>query len=148
MTRRSLTITVLAAGVLAVVATSTYAAGFFHSVRDPETKKECGACHMVYPPSLMPARSWEKIIGSLENHFGENASLPEPARQKILAFMTANAGDSGAADSWFMRGVRDTDTPPRITEMPFWRSIHGGFPITAFKRASVKKRGNCIGCHG
>ena len=137
--------TFLAAGL---ALSSAFAAGFFHSVRDADAKKECGACHMAYPPSLLPARSWEKIIGSLDSHFGENAALPEPTRLKILAYMTQNAGDSGKSDHWFVQGVRDTDTPARITEMPFWRSIHGGFPSSSFKRPGVKKKGNCIGCHG
>ena len=132
----------------ALLASSALAAGFFHSVKDPVTKRECGACHMVYPPALLPARSWQKILGHLDNHFGDNAAMPEPTRQKILAYMTQNAGDSGATDGWFLRGVQDTETPARITDMPFWRAIHGGFPVTSFKRPAVKKRGNCIGCHG
>ena len=136
------------AAATALLVSSAFAAGFFHSVRDADTKKECGACHMIYPPSLLPARSWQKIIGDLGNHFGEDASLPDATRARILAFMTQNAGDGGASNSWFMRGVGNDATPARITEMPFWRSIHGGFPLTAFKRAGVKKRGNCIGCHG
>lgn len=135
----------LAAGLLV---SSAYAAGFFHSVRDKVTAKECGACHMAYPASLLPARSWQKIIGALDKHFGEDASMPDPARLHILDYMTANAGDSGATDGWFMQGVQDAETPARITDMPFWRSIHGGFPVNAFKRPSVRKRGNCIGCHG
>ena len=145
---RSLLLVALAVLVVVLLEANALAGGFFHSVRDADTKKECGACHMAYPASLMPARSWELIIGSLDNHFGENAELPEPTRLKVLAYMTQNAGDSGATDSWFLRGLHATDTPARITDMPFWRSIHGGFPVTSFKRASVRAKSNCIGCHG
>ncbi len=144
---RSLTLAALFTGASAFLISSAFAAGFFHSVKDPATKKECGACHMVYPPALLPARSWEKIVGDLSNHFGEDASLPDPVRANILAYLTQNAGDSGQTNSWFMRGVRDNVVPPRITEMPFWRGIHGGFSPASFKRPGVKKRGNCLGCH-
>lgn len=123
-------------------------AGFFRSVADADARKECGACHMPYPPALMPARSWEKILGSLDSHFGENAALPEPTRLKILAYMTGNAGDAPKGNAWFMARLRKTDTPARITEMPFWRAIHGGFSPRSFKRAGVKRPGNCLGCHG
>ena len=127
---------------------SASAANFFHSVKDKTVVKECGACHMVYPPSLLPARSWKKIIDHLGDHFGEVATLPEPARIAILGFYGRGAADGSSSDGWFMRGVRPADTPARITHMPFWRAIHGGFSAASFKRPGVKKPGNCIGCHG
>ena len=67
---------------------------------------------------------------------------------KVLEFYTQNAGDNGSSDSWFMRGVKASATPERITKMPFWRLIHGGFSPASFKRPQVRKAGNCLGCHG
>lgn len=133
---------------VALLAGSAQAAAFFHSVKEPTVMKECGACHMVYPPALLPARSWAKIIGDLGNHFGDDATLPAATQAKILEFYSKNAGDAGKANGWFMRGVKPAATPERITKMPFWRAIHGGFSPAAFKRPQVKKVGNCIGCHG
>ena len=37
--------------------------------------QECGSCHFPYQPGLLPAVSWERIMGGLEDHFGENAEL-------------------------------------------------------------------------
>ena len=54
--------------------------------------KECGACHMAYPPTLLPAVSWRKIVATLDDHFGENASLDKETRDKIEAYLVANAG--------------------------------------------------------
>ena len=133
---------------IAALTDGALAAGFFHSVKEPVVVKECGACHMVYPPGLLPARSWAKIIGNLGNHYGDDATLPAATEAKILDFYTQNAGDSGAGNGWFMRGVKASVTPERITKMPFWRGIHGRFPLTAFARPAVKKVGNCVGCHG
>ena len=39
---------------------------------------ECGSCHTFIPPNLLPKKkSWELIMGDLENHFGDDASLDE-----------------------------------------------------------------------
>ena len=112
---------------VAFLAGPAQSAVYFHSVKEPVVVKECSACHMVYPPALLPARSWAKMIGELGHHFGDDATLPEAARAKILDFYTRNADDaghSGYSDAGFMRGVKPSVTPERITDMPFWHSIH------------------------
>ena len=136
---------------VAVLAGTAQSAVYFHSVKEPVVVKECGGCHMGYPPALLPARSWAKMIGELGHHFGDDASLPEAARAKILDFYIRNAGDaghSGYTDAGFMRGVQAGVTPERITDMPFWHSIHDRYPLAAFTRPQVKRIGNCIACHG
>ncbi|HPQ24397.1 MAG TPA: cytochrome C, partial [Gammaproteobacteria bacterium] len=45
-------------------------------VDNPLYLQECGSCHFAYQPGLLPARSWNNLMGGLENHFGENAELP------------------------------------------------------------------------
>ena len=71
------------------------------------TLKECGACHMAFPPQLLPARSWKAIMLGLSDHFGENAELAEPTRAEITAYLVAHAADApGTANGWlFLRGV-------------------------------------------
>ena len=44
-------------------------------IHSPIYQEECASCHMAYPPGLLPARSWEKIMAGLESHFGDNAEL-------------------------------------------------------------------------
>jgi mono/diheme cytochrome c family protein len=34
----------------------------------PLYKQECAACHMAYPPGLLPARSWTRIMSGLDKH--------------------------------------------------------------------------------
>jgi hypothetical protein len=41
-------------------------------------RAECGSCHLAYPPGLLPAASWQRIMIRLEGHFGDDASL-DPA---------------------------------------------------------------------
>jgi Dihaem cytochrome c len=145
--RKTLVITAILSS-LAAQASLAPAASFFHSVKDRTALKECGACHMAYPPALLPGRSWQKIIGNLANHFGEVASLPEKTQADLLLFYVGNAGDSPGGEHYFMNRLRSGDLPARITQMPFWRGIHGGFGASAFTRPNVRKPGNCIGCHG
>jgi mono/diheme cytochrome c family protein len=111
--------------------------------------KECGACHMAYPPVFLPARSWQAITDDLANHFGEDASL-DPATTKAIAdYLTANAADTspGAPAAQILSGIRSTDLPLRITDMPFWRRIHGEVPSSDFTSPQVKTKSNCLACH-
>ena len=36
--------------------------------------EECSECHIAYSASMLPQRSWKKMMASLDDHFGENAS--------------------------------------------------------------------------
>lgn len=109
--------------------------------------RECGACHMAYPPQLLPARSWHALIGGLDKHFGENASLDPATAQTIAAYLAANAADTlgpGARPLW---GIGPTDVPLRITETPFWISIHEEISPARFRSPQVKSKSNCLACH-
>ena len=110
--------------------------------------KQCGACHMAYPPEFLPARSWKAITGDLRHHFGEDASLDKATTQAIADYLMANAADRapGAPPS-LLRGIGPDEAPLRITDTPFWRSIHGNIPDALFARPEVKTKSNCLGCH-
>jgi cytochrome c551/c552 len=113
------------------------------------TLKECGACHMAFPPQLLPARSWQKIMSGLADHFGENADLAEPTRAEIAAYLVAHAADApGIANGWvFLRGVDPSAVPLRITQLPFWKTAHSEIPASEFKSVKVKSAANCLACH-
>jgi hypothetical protein len=113
------------------------------------TAKECGACHMVYPPQLLPQRSWEAIMSNLGEHFGDNAVLPDDVRVDILAFLAANAAD--APDRPHYRGVvgglPSSAVPLRITELPWFRGRHGEVNLAGLANTKIKSAANCVGCH-
>jgi len=79
---------------LVVSAASAQAAGqdYGATAADPITAKECGDCHMAYPAVFLPAGSWNKMMGNLSNHFGEDASLDDTPRKHVTAYLTSNAG--------------------------------------------------------
>jgi cytochrome c551/c552 len=113
------------------------------------TLKECAACHMAYPPQMLPTRSWQKIMGGLADHFGEDASLAEPVRADILSYLTAHAADApgSAQGPRYLRGLGADATPLRITQMPFWTRAHNEVSASAFAAPAVKSPANCAACH-
>lgn len=108
----------------------------------------CGACHMPYPPTLLPAASWEKIIGALPKHNGETVDVAPADRQTILDFLKTHAADtanSGVARR-VMRGLAGA-TPTRITEVSAIQRKHRGLPAEVFARKEIGSRANCRACH-
>jgi nitrate/TMAO reductase-like tetraheme cytochrome c subunit len=108
-------------------------------VRDKLVQKECGACHMTFQPTFLPARSWTKIMAELDNHFGEDASLDVEAAKRIEDYLVANAGRRSWRDSW--------GTPPqRITELRWFKKEHRG-EVSPRARKKAGTMANCKACH-
>ncbi len=115
---------------------------------DPTYVKECSACHIAYPAQFLPKRSWDRILGSLDKHFGENATLSSKSLTSIKAYLEGHAADSADANPRILRDVAATQIPARITEMPFWTHIHGRLLARhAFDAPKVKSASNCTACH-
>ncbi len=116
-------------------------------VTDAMTRKECGECHMAFQPAFLPARSWAKIMDTLSDHFGEDASLPKEKVEHIKQYLMANAADTRWR-SKMMRGVSKDWTPLRITELPYWKREHDEeVPPQAWKDPKVGSKANCKACH-
>lgn len=105
------------------------------------TLQECSACHMAYHPSFLPQRSWKKIMQTLDNHFGEDASLDEATRKVIEDFMVANSPQN-------VRRVSADQTPLRISELPWFQWEHGRrLRNRAKSDPNIGSISNCTGCH-
>lgn len=117
-------------------------------VTDEVVQKECSACHMAFQPSMLPAKSWQLIMGGLSDHFGEDASLDQATARHIEAYLVENAADKGWWGGKFLRGLNDGDAPLRITETPYWiREHRGEVPESAWRHPDVKSKANCLACH-
>ncbi|EGJ20481.1 DHC, diheme cytochrome c precursor [Cereibacter sphaeroides WS8N] len=114
-------------------------------VTDPLTKTECSACHMAYPAALLPARSWTALMADLPNHFGEDASLDEASRGQIESYLVANAADSTGAGR-ALRGLVQTDTPLRISELPWFKRKHAD-EVSPRMLEKARSMSNCAACH-
>ncbi len=128
--------TSLLAAVFSLVVTLAMAAEEkFPPIAGALTKNECGACHMAFQAGFLPAQSWSKIMNSLDDHFGEDATLDDASRKWIEAYLTANAGKGSGA-------------PLRITMLRWFINEHSG---RGFKRMMdgrrVKSLVDCVACH-
>ena len=102
-------------------------------------KEECGSCHMLFAPGLLPAESWRKMMSGLGKHFGVDASLPAPDAAEITEFLVKNESNRWSAQT----------APPRIVDSRWFAAKHGpkDVPPDAWKRPSIKSPANCEACH-
>jgi mono/diheme cytochrome c family protein len=122
--------------ILLLGATPTLADERVPPVADETALKECGACHMAYQPQFLPAEAWRGLFADLSDHFGEDASLSEPDRDRILDYYIAHAGrDIGS------------EPPLRITELDWWVREHREVKEATWSSAAVRFKGNCAACH-
>jgi len=101
--------------------------------------RECGSCHLAYPPGLLPARSWQRLMGGLDTHYGSDASLDAATVQQINGWLQAHAGT-------YKRVIEE---PPqdRITRSTWFEREHRKIDPAVWKLASVKRAANCAACH-
>ncbi len=121
----------------------------FPPIDNPKIIAACGECHMVYFPQMLPGKSWERILGNLPNHFGEDASLDAATRQAVLAYHLANASDistSRAAGKW-RKELSTGQAPERITTAPRFLRKHDEIRAAAWSDPKVKSKANCGACH-
>ena len=94
-------------------------------------KAECGSCHIAYPPQLLPAPAWRRMMAQLERHFGTDASLEAAAAAEIGAYLERHAGTG--------KRVAGAGSSLRITETPWFRREHD--------EVSLTNAASCGACH-
>lgn len=105
----------------------------------PLYRQECAACHIAYPPGMLPAQSWRRILSDLDHHFGTNASLDAASVKQLEGWLTAHAASAGRAAS----------APPqdRITRSSWFIATHDEISVSTWQRPSIKRASNCAACH-
>lgn len=107
----------------------------------PKYQQECAACHLAYPPGLLPAASWQRLTGTLIKHYGTDASLDEASVREISGWLKAHAGtykrvseeppqDRITKSAWFLRKHNEREVPPAVWTRPV-----------------VGSAANCAACH-
>jgi hypothetical protein len=104
---------------------------------NPKWQAECGSCHLAYPPQLLTAANWRKLMLGLDRHFGANASLDAKESAEILAFLERHAARDG----------RHQANSLRISDTPWFQREHREVPPSTWKQAKVKSPANCTACH-
>jgi len=115
--------------------------------------KECGDCHKIYPPFLLPKKSWNRVMNDLDNHFGEKiteANISISKQSTIREFLAENSAETSTRES----SVKIMDSikkggfyPKAISKTLYWRATHKSIPRTAYKTKKVKDKSNCFACH-
>lgn len=137
--RRAHTALALAAGFATLFAGAAHADGVPLPAHTPSVfAQECAACHTAYPPGLLPAPAWARIMASLDKHFGTNASVDEKTAAELSRYLASNAGT-------YKRATATSDA--RITSAPWFTRKHRDVPAEAWKRPSVVGAFNCSACH-
>lgn len=140
-----------AAALASLVATPVTFAGADERVppvANDLVRKECGECHMVFQPAFLPARSWNRMMNELADHFGEDAALPADKIEAIRAYLTANAADAapGKLARKYLRRIAPGETPQRITDNPEFAREHR-LSERVWKDPKVVTKSNCPACH-
>lgn len=110
-------------------------------------EKECGACHYAYHPSMGTAALWTGILGTLQDHFGEDASLPDATRAQILTYLQSNSAEHWDTRISKVLAKPNAENPLRFTATRFWTRIHADIPESLFKAKPIGFKGNCAACH-
>lgn len=96
---------------------------------------ECGSCHLAFPPNMLPAPSWKSLMGGLNDHFGQNATVDAATKQTLEAWLVKNAG-----------GPLPKPTL-RITTTNWWVREHDEISPSVYARKSITSAANCAACH-
>ncbi|MDT3736364.1 MAG: cytochrome C [Denitratisoma sp.] len=105
----------------------------------PSFKTECGSCHLPFPPALLMAPDWKRVMSTLDKHYGDNASLDGKTRRELEDFLVRNASNRSR-----MAGAGD---PPRLTASTWFRREHRQVPQALWRDARVNSASNCTACH-
>ena len=121
---------------------------YLKPVNNPTYKEECGVCHFVYQPELLPEASWMKILTNLDDHFGESIELDDDSRKAISDYLKSNSAEYSSAKRAvkIMRSLGN-QVPLRITDIPYIREKHHEISPNVFKRESIGSLSNCSVCH-
>ncbi len=135
--------------LIAVSQTSLASGDSVAAVSNKLYADECGSCHFAYQPAFLPEKSWRKLMDGLDDHFGENAELPDEDRKALTDYLAQHSGSgSGRGDiAKFIRSIPAGETPLRISELPYFVKEHREIPLHIIQREQVGSLSKCTACH-
>lgn len=105
----------------------------------PKYQQECAACHVAYPPGMLPSGSWTRLMANLPQHYGTDASLDPAAVKELGTWLNAHAGT--------YKRVREAPPQDRITRSAWFIRKHDEVSAATWKLPAVKSAANCAACH-
>lgn len=112
-------------------------------------QESCSECHMAYHPSMLPARSWQRMLDEQSDHFGEDLFLAPKTVAALRNFAADNGAESVQREaSWrTLQSLAASVSPLRISDTPYWKRVHRDIGEDVWKRPSVNGKFNCAACH-
>lgn len=112
-------------------------------------REECGSCHLAFHPSLLPSRSWARLMSEQKQHFGSDLGLDGATSAALLSFMTGSAAErhQTEAATKIDLSLKAGVTPQRITETPYWVKKHRDIAQADWNSPQIKSKSNCAACH-
>jgi hypothetical protein len=117
---------------------------------NPLYQQECAACHFAYQPGLLPARSWQRVMAGLEDHFGDNAELAAADAAAIAAWLQANAADGSdyPRSRSIAASIPAAEAPQRVTATRYFARKHDELPARLVSgNPQVGSFSACQACH-
>jgi hypothetical protein len=104
--------------------------------------QQCNVCHFAYPPGMLPAASWKKLLDDMPQHFTGQVMINVDTQNEISQWLQTHAGTFALVD----------EEPPqnRITQSAWWKKIHlnnSKIPAAVWKKPTVAKGSSCVTCH-
>jgi hypothetical protein len=118
---------------------------------DARYRAACGECHMAFQPGLLPAAAWDRVMATLDHHFGDDAQVPPATADAVRDYLAANAADrtdGRRAAGFGSPGAGSATSLPRITETRYFSGKHHDVPARlATGNPQVRSFANCPACH-
>lgn len=127
--------------VLALIGAQRAQAGEHrYDVAHATYRAECGSCHVAYPPALLSAPSWNRVLDGLDKHYGSDAGVDAAALKSIREFVLPRAARRDSTP------VAATGELPRITTSRWFAKEHRKAE-GRWSDPRVKSAANCGACH-
>ncbi len=101
--------------------------------------KDCGSCHVAFPPQLMRGEDWRRLLAGLQRHFGTDASVSPLELKELSEFI----GRHAAADT----DTRRASESGRVSATAWFQREHREVADDVWKHAEVGRPSNCGACH-
>ena len=101
-------------------------------------QEECGSCHTAYPARFLKPADWTTVLGTLDRHYGADATLDVAAVGAVARHLGVGAPPAHAPSATAL---------PRITRSGWFVHEHDEIPAATFKSSAVRSAANCSACH-
>lgn len=100
--------------------------------------RECAACHVPFQPRMLPAASWGRLMGRLDQHFGTEATFDSGDMRAVSQWLRENAASSGS---------QELPVQDRVTRSRWFERKHRHVEAATWRLPSVRSAVNCAACH-